>query len=78
MENQPAAESKEAFDFRKYQNGWMKKNLREFRLKMNVHGDADVIAKLESEPNIQAYLKQLIRDDIARHAQEETPHHEKV
>lgn len=78
MENQTTAENKEAFDFRKYQNGWMKKNLREFRLKMNVHGDADVITKLESEPNIQAYLKQLIRDDIARHAQEETPNDQEV
>lgn len=78
MENKTATETKEAFDFRKYQNGWMKKNLREFRLKMNVHGDADIITKLESEPSIHAYLKQLIRDDIARHAQEETPHHEKV
>ena len=47
-------------------------------MKVNVHKDNDIMAYLDGIPNIQGYLKQLIRDDIARHAQEETPNHEKV
>lgn len=78
MENQTTDETKEAFDFRKYQSGWDRQNTKKVGLKFNRRSDADIITMLESVPNIQGYLKQLIRDDIARHAQEETPHHEKV
>ena len=28
--------------------------------------NADIIAKLESVPNVASYIKQLIRDDIAK------------
>ena len=35
-----------------------------FRLHNDI--DADIIAKLASVPSMQGYIKQLIRDDIAR------------
>ena len=42
-------------------------NVRQFVLKLNVKTDADVIAVLDSiEGSKQGYIKQLIRDDIAR------------
>lgn len=78
MENQTSAKSQEAFNFRKYQNEWTENNTRTYRMKVNVHKDTDIMTYLDGIPNVQGYLKQLIRDDIARHAQEETPHHEKV
>lgn len=78
MENQTTTETKEAFNFRKYQNEWTENNTRTYRMKVNVHKDTDIMTYLDGISNVQGYLKQLIRDDIARHAQEETPHHEKV
>ena len=41
-----------------------KNNYRMIHLKLNKETDADVIAKLESEPNIQGYIKELIRADL--------------
>lgn len=34
------------------------------KMKLNKGTDADIIAKLESVPNKQGYIKGLIRDDI--------------
>lgn len=34
-------------------------------LKLNLKTDADVIARLEREENVQGYIKRLIRQDIA-------------
>lgn len=48
-----------------------RENTRRINLKLNIKTDADIIRKLESEFNIQGYLKKLIRDDISRE-QEET------
>lgn len=45
-----------------------KENTRALKLKLNIRLDADVIAKLESEPSMQGYIKRLIREDIARSA----------
>lgn len=78
MENQPTTETREPFNKRKYNNQWDKQNTKLVSMKLNMHTDADILAHIASIPNVQGYLKQLIRDDIARHAQEETPHHEKV
>ena len=78
MKKQSTTETKEAFDFRKYQKEWDKQNTKLIGMKLNKNTDADIFAHIASIPNVQGYLKQLIRDDIARHAQEETPHHEKV
>ena len=41
-----------------------RENYRMIHLKLNRATDADVIAKLESEPNIQGYIKELIRADL--------------
>ena len=35
-------------------------------MKLNKGTDADILAKLESIGNVQGYIKQLIRDDLAR------------
>ena len=43
-----------------------KENTRPLKLKLNLELDADIIAKLESEPSMQGYIKRLIREDIAR------------
>ena len=45
-----------------------RENTRSLKLKLNLVHDADVIAKLESEPSMQGYIKRLIREDIARSA----------
>ena len=37
-----------------------------YTLKMNLVNDADIIDKLNHETSKQGYIKQLIRDDIAR------------
>lgn len=39
---------------------------RMYGLKLNLETDADIIEKLTSVPSMQGYIKQLIRDDIAR------------
>ena len=43
-----------------------KENTRPLKLKLNLVHDADIIAKLETEPSMQGYIKRLIREDIAR------------
>ena len=45
-----------------------KKNCRFFGLKLSRGTDQELIEKLESVPNMQEYLKSLIRADIARSA----------
>ncbi len=40
-------------------------NARLIGIKLNRRTDADILQKLESVPNIQAYIKSLIRADIA-------------
>ena len=42
-----------------------KANTRMLHLKLNYKTDADILAHIEGVDNIQAYLKQLIRADIA-------------
>lgn len=39
-------------------------NARRYGLKLNVKTDAKAIAKLDSVPNVQAYIKGLINKDI--------------
>ena len=45
-----------------------KKNARFFGLKLNRNRDRELIEKLESVPNMQIYLKNLIRADLKRTA----------
>lgn len=72
MRNKTTVETKEAFDFRKYQKEWDKQNTKLVGMKLNKHTDADIFAHIADIPNVQGYLKQLIRDDIARHSREES------
>ena len=39
---------------------------RTYSLKLNLVNDDDVIKKLDSVPSMQGYIKQVIREDIAR------------
>ena len=39
---------------------------RQIKFKLNLKSDADILAQLDSVPNKQGYIKQLIREDIAR------------
>lgn len=47
------------------------KNCRFFGLKLSRGTDAELIERLEQEENVQSYLKNLIREDIARSARGE-------
>lgn len=40
------------------------KNTKQYKLKLTIATDADIIAKLESVDNKNGYLKELIRKDI--------------
>lgn len=48
------------------QNKYDKANTRHFCLKLNKRTDEDIIKKLLSVPNVQGYLKSIIREDIKR------------
>ena len=43
-----------------------KENTRKYTVKLNVHTDAELIAKLDNQPSKAGYVKQLIRDDIKK------------
>jgi len=43
---------------------YAKESIKVYRLSLNVRTDADIIAKLDSLPSKQGYIKQLIRDDM--------------
>lgn len=48
----------------KYQKNFCK----QYKLNLNSKHESDLIKWLDSQPNKQGYIKQLIRDDIARHS----------
>lgn len=41
--------------------------IRRYGLKYNINTDADIIEWLGKQPSMQGYIKDLIREDIARH-----------
>ena len=47
---------------------WDKENTRQVKFKFNIRTDADILAQLKALPNVQGYVKKLIRDDIARNS----------
>ena len=53
-----------AFDRRKYEVEYVKKNLRQFMLKLSRLYEPEMVEWLESKDNVQAYLKELIRKDM--------------
>jgi hypothetical protein len=42
------------------------KMTRQIKMKLNVGTDADILDKLDSVPNKQGYIKNLIRDDLKK------------
>jgi len=42
-------------------------NTRQIKMKLNLKTDADILAKLDSVPNKQGYIKALIRKDLYEH-----------
>lgn len=57
---------------KKYQHEWDSRNTKNIGVKLNYRTDADILSRLATVNNVQGYVKQLIRDDIARHSQEES------
>lgn len=49
---------------KKYQAEWDKKNIKGFYIKLSKSTDADIISWLESIPNKQGYIKELIRKNM--------------
>lgn len=43
-----------------------KANTKQVIMKLNKITDADILEILEQTPNVQGYIKQLIRDDIRK------------
>lgn len=43
-------------------------NTKQIKLKLNKKTDADILEALESVPNKQGYIKNLIRKDIAQNS----------
>ena len=44
---------------------WDKDNTRQIKFKFNLRTDADILTRLDQVDNVQGYIKQLIRADIA-------------
>lgn len=51
---------------------WQKNHLRQIKFNLNYDTDADVIEKLDSTPNKQGYIKDLIRADIEKEKKNES------
>lgn len=43
---------------------------KQFVFRFRLDADADVVSKLESTPNKIAYIRRLVREDVARGAQQ--------
>lgn len=53
-----------------------KQSSKHYGMKLNVKTDADIIAMLEQQPSFQAYVKALIRADIAARSDEQAEEEE--
>ena len=51
---------------KQYNADYVKKYQRQFMLKVNRNTDPEMVAWLESQENVQSYLKGLIRQDMNR------------
>ena len=45
---------------------WRATNARQIKFQFNKQTDADILARLDAQPNKQDYVRRLIREDIAR------------
>lgn len=50
----------------KAQARYDKANTKQFHLKLNRNTDRDIIEKLDNVPNMQGYIKRLIRSDLEK------------
>lgn len=48
---------------------WDKENTKQVKFKFNLRTDADILARLAEQSNVQGYVKALIRADIARNSE---------
>lgn len=69
MPERTATEKRKAINARAWK--WDQAHTKQFKIKLNENTDAEIISWLESQPNMQGYLKNLIRADIAAHATSE-------
>ena len=49
-----------------YINEYNRKNKKQIKFELNINTEADIIQHLETIDNKAGYIKQLIRDDIAK------------
>lgn len=47
---------------------WDRENTRQIKFKFNLRTDSDILNHLDAQPNVQGYVKKLIRADIAAQA----------
>ena len=47
-----------------------KANTKQVKFKFNLKTDADILARLDAQKNVQGYVKALIRADIAQNSSE--------
>lgn len=52
---------------------WRLDNTRRIYCRFNLRTDADILARLDAVPNVQGYIKDLIRADIAANADKREP-----
>lgn len=52
------------FDQAAYVAAYQKKNIREYRIKINRLTEPELLEHLDAQPNIQGYVKELIRRDM--------------
>ena len=55
---------------RKYQDEYMKNTYRRYTLRMSYAKDQDVIKMLEKQESANDYIRQLIKQDVARQKEE--------
>lgn len=51
-------------------NNWKKENTRCINVRYNIENDKDILEMLDSVPNKAEYIRQLIKQDIARKKEE--------
>ncbi len=61
-----------SFDKNAYDNEYIKKNQRQFMLKVNRIHEPEIIEWLESKDSVQTYLKELIRKDMQQNQSNRT------
>lgn len=52
------------------QNAWKKEHNRMISIRYNIENDKDILEMLDSVPNKAEYIRQLIKQDIARKKEE--------